>query len=51
MYNEELIAKLKKNVLERCQDRIIDAKNNKVEKIMDFEEHSIVSKTKRNRGL
>lgn len=51
MFNEEIIAKLKRNVLERCQDRIINAKNNKIEKIMDCEEHSIASKLKRNRGL
>jgi|WetSurSiteA1Bulk_404760.scaffolds.fasta_scaffold125172_3 hypothetical protein len=49
--NEELIAKLKRNVLERCQDRIIDAKNNKIDKIMNCEEHSISSKTKKSRGL
>jgi len=51
MTNEEIIAKLKRNVLERCQDRIIDAKTNKIEKIINCEEHNIASKTKRNRGL
>jgi len=51
MINNDIIIKLRTVAIKKCQDRIIDAKNNKKEIIADHKESTISTKLKKLHGL
>jgi len=58
MIDDSIIIKMKKNVIERCKERIIDSQNKSIDsqnkpknKDVNHEEYTFTSKLKKNRGL